>query len=201
MPSDLTAPPPGDGDPRRRSLRRRHPATLRRHPVLLACAGAAALVVGISACSASGTDAGSSSTTSTRSKTLIIAENEPPASFDPLQADNSTVDEVDLPAYDDRSVGGVGVQDWQDVQGELGNSSLDVRHQVTGTYVYELPFGQDKFWLTTGIASHIFEGLSVSGSYTFASGAPLSPSYSAEVISVAASSVRKNMNRRSETRR
>ncbi|HEY2280787.1 MAG TPA: ABC transporter substrate-binding protein [Streptosporangiaceae bacterium] len=100
MPSDLTAPPPGDGDSRRPSLRRRHPASLRRHPALLACAGAAALVVGISACSASGTDAGSSSTTSSRSKTLIIAENEPPASFDPLQADNSTVDEVDLPAYD-----------------------------------------------------------------------------------------------------
>ncbi len=100
MPSDLTAPPPGEGDSRRRSFRRRHPAPLHRHPVLLACAGAAALVVGISACSASGTDAGSSSTTSSRSKTLIIAENEPPASFDPLQADNSTVDEVDLPAYD-----------------------------------------------------------------------------------------------------
>lgn len=83
------------------------------------------------------------------------------------------------------SVGGVGAQDWTDIPAEEGNSSLDVRHQVTGTYVYELPFGQDKFWLTTGIASHIFEGLSVSGSYTFASGAPLSPSYSAEVISVA----------------
>lgn len=31
---------------------------------------------------------------------LVIAENEPPASFDPIQADNSTVDEVVIPAYD-----------------------------------------------------------------------------------------------------
>jgi peptide/nickel transport system substrate-binding protein len=31
---------------------------------------------------------------------LVIAENEPPATFDPVQADNSTVDEVVLPLYD-----------------------------------------------------------------------------------------------------
>jgi len=68
-------------------------------PAALA-AVSAALVLGIGACSASGSDAGSSSGTGSRAKTLIIAENEPPASFDPIQANNSTVDEVDLPAYD-----------------------------------------------------------------------------------------------------
>ena len=31
---------------------------------------------------------------------LVIAENEPPASFDPALADNSTVDEVVIPVYD-----------------------------------------------------------------------------------------------------
>ncbi|TYK46835.1 ABC transporter substrate-binding protein [Actinomadura decatromicini] len=35
-----------------------------------------------------------------RAQTLIVAENEPPATFDPAQADNSTVDEVVRPAYD-----------------------------------------------------------------------------------------------------
>lgn len=40
------------------------------------------------------------STTTARDKSLVIAENEPPASFDPVQADNSTVDEVVIPAYD-----------------------------------------------------------------------------------------------------
>jgi len=83
------------------------------------------------------------------------------------------------------SVGGVGAQNWEDIRSEEGNSSLDVRHKVSGTYLYELPFGQDKRWLTSGVVSHVLEGLSLSGSFTFATGEPLSPSYSAEVISVA----------------
>jgi len=83
------------------------------------------------------------------------------------------------------SVGGVGVQDWQDPLGELGNSSLDVRHSVSGTYLYELPFGADKAWVTTGVGSHILEGFSVSGSFKFASGTWLSPSYTSSVASTA----------------
>ena len=83
------------------------------------------------------------------------------------------------------SVGGVGVQNWQDVRGEEGNSSIDVRHRVTGNYLYELPFGQDKPWVTSGAASHVLEGFSVSGSFTFATGTPLSPYYEAAVQSVA----------------
>ena len=83
------------------------------------------------------------------------------------------------------SVGGVGVQDWQNVLGELGNSSLDVRHTVSGTYLYELPFGPDKSWVTTGVGSHILEGFSVSGTFRFASGTWLSPSYQASVASTA----------------
>jgi len=76
-------------------------------------------------------------------------------------------------------------QNWQNLDAEEGNSSFDIRHQVSGTYVYELPFGKDKFWVTTGTGSHILEGLSVSGSYTFATGEPLTPSYSAAVSSIA----------------
>jgi len=83
------------------------------------------------------------------------------------------------------SVGGVSVQDWQNVLGELGNSSLDVRHTISGTYLYELPFGKDKFWFTTGTASHILEGFSVSGTYQFATGTWLSPSYTSSVASTA----------------
>lgn len=48
-------------------------------------------------CAACGGGGGS---TETDSSTLVIADNEPPASFDPVQADNSTVDEVVLPMYD-----------------------------------------------------------------------------------------------------
>jgi trimeric autotransporter adhesin len=76
-------------------------------------------------------------------------------------------------------------QNWQDLAAEEGNSSLDQRHKVSGTYLYELPFGKDKFWLTSGTNSHIFEGLSISGSFTFATGTPLTPSYAAAVADVA----------------
>jgi hypothetical protein len=75
------------------------------------------------------------------------------------------------------------VQDWQNVLGELGNSSLDVRHTVSGTYLYELPFGKDRHWVTTGAGSHILEGFSISGTYKFATGGWLSPSYQASVSS------------------
>jgi hypothetical protein len=85
------------------------------------------------------------------------------------------------------SVGGTSTivaQNWQNLPAEEGNSSFDVRQKVSGTYLYELPFGKDKLWLTTGTASHILEGFSISGSFTFATGTPLTPSYQAAVSSV-----------------
>jgi hypothetical protein len=82
------------------------------------------------------------------------------------------------------SLGGVGAQNWTDLPGEEGNSSVDVRHKVSGTYLYELPFGQDKRWLTTGTGSHILDGFSVSGTFTFASGTPLTPIYLGSITSV-----------------
>jgi hypothetical protein len=85
------------------------------------------------------------------------------------------------------SVGGtstVVAQNWQDLDAEEGNSSFDVRHKVSGTYLFELPFGKDKRWVTGGVASHILEGFSVSGSFTFATGTPLTPAYQAGVADV-----------------
>jgi hypothetical protein len=76
-------------------------------------------------------------------------------------------------------------QNWQDLRAEEGNSSSDQRHKVSGSYLYELPFGKDKFWVTSGTGSHILEGFSVSGSFTFATGTPLTPSYQATVTDVA----------------
>ncbi|MCU1658022.1 MAG: transporter substrate-binding protein [Pseudonocardiales bacterium] len=68
---------------------------------LTVTAAAAAAALALAACSGSSTDGGNGgANTSSRAKTLIIAENEVPASFDPIQSDNSTVDEVTLPAYD-----------------------------------------------------------------------------------------------------
>jgi hypothetical protein len=85
------------------------------------------------------------------------------------------------------SVGGtstVVAQNWQDLKADEGNSSFDQRHKVSGTYLYELPFGKDKFWVTSGVGSHILEGFSVSGSFTFATGTPLTPNYQAAVADV-----------------
>jgi hypothetical protein len=77
------------------------------------------------------------------------------------------------------------VQNWQDIAAEESNSSFDIRHQISGTYLYELPFGKDKRWVTTGTGAHILEGFSVSGSFSFAAGSPLTPTYPAAVSDVA----------------
>jgi hypothetical protein len=76
------------------------------------------------------------------------------------------------------------VQNWQDIQAEEGNSSFDMRHKVSGTYLYELPFGQDKRWVTSGVGAHILEGFSISGSFTFATGSYLTPYYPAAASDV-----------------
>ena len=89
---------------------------------------------------------------------------------------------------DASSVGGTSTQvaqNWQDIDAEEGNSSFDIRHQVSGTYLYELPFGKDKHWVTSGTASHFLEGFSVSGTFSFATGSWLTPSYTASTADVA----------------
>ena len=79
------------------------------------------------------------------------------------------------------SIGGtstVVAQNWQNLLAEEGNSSFDQRHQLTGDYLYELPFGKDKQFVTGGgVPSKVLEGWSVSGTFTFSSGTPLTPSY------------------------
>jgi hypothetical protein len=76
------------------------------------------------------------------------------------------------------------VQNWQNILAEEGNSSFDVRHKVSGNYLYELPFGQDKRWFTSGAGAHILEGFSISGSFTFATGTQLTPYYPAAASDV-----------------
>jgi len=86
------------------------------------------------------------------------------------------------------SVGGLSsvvAQNWQNIAADEGNSNFDVRHKVQGTYLYELPFGKDKFYFTSGRLSHVLEGFSVSGDFTFATGTPLTPTLQASVTDVA----------------
>ena len=87
------------------------------------------------------------------------------------------------------SIGGtstVVAQNWQDLLAEEGNSGFDQRHKVTGDYLYELPFGKDQhFFSGGGVASKALEGWSVSGTFTFATGTPLTPYYLDAVADVA----------------
>lgn len=90
------------------------------------------------------------------------------------------------------SIGGNGgtsagiAQNWQGLLAEESNSSFDVRHKLRGDFVYELPFGPDAHYLTTGnFLSRAVNGLSVSGNFAFATGNPLTPRYEAAILDVA----------------
>jgi hypothetical protein len=89
------------------------------------------------------------------------------------------------------SIGGNGgsatvvAQNWQDLLAEESNSSFDIRNQVTGNFLYELPFGPDAHFISNGWLGHAMSGISVSGTFDFASGAPLTPHYEATVDEVA----------------
>ena len=90
------------------------------------------------------------------------------------------------------SIGGNGgtsagiAQNWQDLLAEESNSSFDVRQKANGYFVYELPFGPDEHYLTSGnILSKSLNGLSISGTFGFATGVPLTPNYEAAILDVA----------------
>lgn len=53
-----------------------------------------------------------------------------------------------------------------------GPSDFDVPQRVVFSWVYELPFGAHKQWLSSGIVSKILGGFQVAGSYTYAAGRP-----------------------------
>ncbi len=83
-------------------------------------------------------------------------------------------------------VGGVVAQNWQNILAEESNSSFDLRHNLKGDFVYELPFGPDTHMLTNGSwLSHALANISMSGNFDFATGEPLTPHYQANIADVA----------------
>jgi hypothetical protein len=80
-------------------------------------------------------------------------------------------------------------QNDQDLDAEEGNSSFDVRHQVTGNWVLELPFGPNRAYFTKGgFWSKALDGFSVSGDFTFATGTYYTPHYVSTVAETATGS-------------
>jgi hypothetical protein len=82
---------------------------------------------------------------------------------------------------DASSIGGgatVVAQNDLDIVAERGLSSFNQTHRLVADYVYELPFGKDKKWLTSsGRAQNILGGFSFSGNLNLASGFPFSPRF------------------------
>jgi trimeric autotransporter adhesin len=79
---------------------------------------------------------------------------------------------------DASSIGGGAVvvaQNAMDIAAERGLSSFDQRHKFTGSWIYELPFGEGKKFAQSGPWAHVIGGWLWSGDWTFATGTPLSP--------------------------
>lgn len=66
------------------------------------------------------------------------------------------------------------VQDPLNIRAEKGRSSDDARHRFVASYVYELPFGKGRRWMSSSnrIADAIVGGWRASGVTTFMSGMP-----------------------------
>jgi outer membrane receptor protein involved in Fe transport len=67
---------------------------------------------------------------------------------------------------------GIAIQNGLDVGAMRGVSDFNIPQRFVASYVFELPFGRGKAFLTSGWTSAVFGGWRTSGVYTFASGLP-----------------------------
>jgi hypothetical protein len=98
------------------------------------------------------------------------------------------------------STGGVGqVQDWNNLKGERSLSSQNVSQRLVISYVYDLPFGHGKRYMSdaTGAMDKIVSGWGVDGITTFQKGFPLKFTYAAttplEGLGLGISNIRPNV--------
>jgi hypothetical protein len=61
------------------------------------------------------------------------------------------------------------------IAADRGLSSFDQRHKFTGSWMYDLPFGENRRFAQRGAWSHILASWQLSGDYTIASGLPFTP--------------------------
>lgn len=79
------------------------------------------------------------------------------------------------------------VQDPTNLLAERSNSSFDVRHSLSGTWLYELPVGPNRAFLSKGgVAAKVLDGFSLSGSFNITSGHYYTPSYQATAAQISA---------------
>jgi trimeric autotransporter adhesin len=73
---------------------------------------------------------------------------------------------------------GTPVQNFYRLDLEEGNSSFDQRHNLSGNWLLELPFGPNRaFFNKGGLSSKLLDGFSLSGTFTFATGTYFTPTY------------------------
>ena len=73
-------------------------------------------------------------------------------------------------------------QNSYNLRGERGRSNFDVRHRLSASYSYDLPFGRGKRYLSDGgLASAIFGGWQSFGVITFQSGRPFTVALLSEI--------------------
>lgn len=78
---------------------------------------------------------------------------------------------------------GTPIQNFYALQLEEGNSSFDQRHNLTGNWLFELPFGPNRaFFNQGGLASKLLDGFSLSGTFTFATGTYYTPQYAGSSV-------------------
>jgi hypothetical protein len=86
------------------------------------------------------------------------------------------------------TVGGgaaVVAQNDKDLEAEWGLSSFDQRHRFTGNCTFELPFGPNRRWLTSGgVLGEVFGGWILNGTVQAASGTPFTARVTGNVSDV-----------------
>ncbi len=79
---------------------------------------------------------------------------------------------------DASSIGGgspIVVQNPFDIPAERALSTFDQKHSFTGNWIYDLPFGDNRRFLSKGTISHVLGGWQWSGGFTIASGLYFTP--------------------------
>ena len=76
-------------------------------------------------------------------------------------------------------------QNPNNILAEEGNSNFDIRHQVYGSFFYQLPFGSNMPYLNNGHwISRIFGDWSLAGTFAANSGLPLTPYIAVSAVEV-----------------